>query len=111
MEVERVMGLSLIVATSGKNQGQSIALGLPQFLIGRDSTCQLRPASGHISKRHCAVRVGDDGKAFVRDLESTNGTFVNGQRVAGEVELRHADHLSVGPLTFEVKLEAGVTFR
>jgi predicted component of type VI protein secretion system len=58
-----------------------------------------------ISKRHCALLV-KAGKVFVRDFDSTNGTFVNDEQVQGERQLKHDDQLKVGPLTFRVVLEA-----
>jgi pSer/pThr/pTyr-binding forkhead associated (FHA) protein len=58
-----------------------------------------------ISKRHCAVLVRGD-KVFVRDFDSTNGTFVNDQQVKGEVELHNADMLKIGPIAFGVLIEA-----
>jgi pSer/pThr/pTyr-binding forkhead associated (FHA) protein len=93
------MKLSLIVLTPGKTQGKAIAISLSQFLIGRDPHCQLRPASPMISNRHCAL-LTRGGKVFVRDFESTNGTFVNQERVRGEKALKHGDHLRLGPLSF-----------
>src|SRR5947209_2164421 len=99
------MKLSLVVLTSGKQEGKALAIPLPQFLIGRDPQCHLRPASAAISKRHCAL-IQRDGKVFVRDFDSTNGTFINDQPVKGEVELHHDDRLRVGPLNFAVQIEA-----
>jgi predicted component of type VI protein secretion system len=100
------MKLSLVVRTAGKTEGKVIPITLAQFVIGRDPQCHLRPASPVISKRHCALLIRDD-KAYVRDFESTNGTFVNDQPVKGEVELSHSDSLKVGPLQFTVLIEAG----
>lgn len=100
------MKLSLVVQTPGPNQGKVLEIKLSQFVVGRDPQCQLRPASPMISKRHCAV-LQRDGKAFVRDFDSTNGTFVNNEPVKGEVELHNGDQLKMGPLHFEVRLEAG----
>lgn len=98
------MKLHLLVLTTGKQEGKLIEIKLPQFLIGRDPQCHLRPASPMISKRHCAFIQRDD-KAFIRDFGSTNGTFVNDERVEGERELRHDDQVKVGPITFAVRLE------
>lgn len=98
------MKFSLIVRTAGKMEGKAIPITLSQFLIGRDKQCQLRPASPIISNRHCALRVRGE-RAFVRDFESTNGTFVNDQPVKGEVELHQGDNLRIGPMLFEVHLE------
>jgi predicted component of type VI protein secretion system len=85
-------------------EGKSIPIKIPQFVIGRDPQCNLRPASALISKKHCALFVRDN-KVFVRDFESTNGTRVNDQPVTGEQELRHGDQLAVGPLLFRVDME------
>jgi predicted component of type VI protein secretion system len=99
------MKLSLVVLTPGKMQGQILEIKLAQFLVGRDPQCHLRPASALISKRHCAL-LQRDGKVFVRDFDSTNGTFVNDQPVKGEVELQHDNQLKIGPLLFGVRIEA-----
>src|SRR5215471_19138962 len=98
------MKLSLVVLTAGKQEGKTLPIALSQFVIGRDPQCQLRPASALISKRHCAL-IQREGKAFVRDFDSTNGTFLNDQPVKGEVELHHDDRLKVGPIAFAVNLE------
>jgi pSer/pThr/pTyr-binding forkhead associated (FHA) protein len=98
------MKLRLLVMTPGKQEGKAIEIKLPQFLVGRDPQCQLRPASPLISKRHCAVIQRDD-KAYIRDFGSTNGTFVNEERVDGERELKHNDQLKIGPIQFTVSIE------
>jgi pSer/pThr/pTyr-binding forkhead associated (FHA) protein len=97
------MKLRLVVA-NGVHTGKAIPITIPQFVIGRDPQCQLRPASPAISKRHCAVLVRGS-QVLVRDFGSTNGTFVNGQLVQGEAELHDGDNLKVGPLDFTVGLE------
>jgi pSer/pThr/pTyr-binding forkhead associated (FHA) protein len=98
------MNLSLVVLTPGKMEGKSIPIKMPQFLIGRDPQCNLRPASALISKRHCALVMRGD-RVFVRDFDSTNGTRINDQPVKGEQEVFNQDQLSVGPLQFRVLLE------
>lgn len=97
------MKLALIVA-EGVHKGKAIPITTPEFLIGRDPHCQLRPASQAISKQHCAVLIRD-GKVIVKDFGSTNGTYVNEVRVEGECEIKDTDALKVGPLAFTVKLE------
>jgi pSer/pThr/pTyr-binding forkhead associated (FHA) protein len=101
------MKLSLVVLSEGKGQGQTIAIALSQFIIGRDPQCQLRPSSALISKRHCAL-ISRSGKHFIRDFDSTNGTFLNEEPVKGERELKHDDNLKVGPLLFRVVIEGSV---
>jgi len=98
------MKLSLLVVTAGKQEGKVLEIKLPQFLIGRDPQCQLRPASALISKRHCAL-IQKDGKVYIRDFDSTNGTFVNDEQIKGQRELKHNDQVKVGPIQFVVQLE------
>jgi predicted component of type VI protein secretion system len=98
------MKLTLIVLTEGKQKGKAIPVRLPQFLVGRDPQCHLRPVSPLISKRHCAI-LQKEGKVFLRDFDSTNGTFVNGERVQGQQELKAGDRLKIGPIEVEVHLE------
>jgi pSer/pThr/pTyr-binding forkhead associated (FHA) protein len=99
------MKLSLVVLTPGPNQGKVLEIKLAQFVVGRDPQCHLRPASPMISKRHCAL-LQRQGKAFIRDFDSTNGTFVNNVQVKGEVELQNGDQLKIGPLLFKVVVES-----
>ncbi len=102
------MKLSLLVLTPGKSDGKTIPITAPQFMIGRAPECQLRPASSLISKRHCVLAVRG-GKVYLRDLDSTNGTFVNDQPIKDEIELHHDDNLKLGPLAFKVVLQLGST--
>jgi pSer/pThr/pTyr-binding forkhead associated (FHA) protein len=98
------MKLSLVVA-QGVHTGKVIPVTTAEFVIGRDPGCQLRPASPAVSKQHCGITVRD-GKVFVRDCGSTNGTFINGEQVAAEREVKTGDQLKVGPLEFTLKIDA-----
>jgi len=98
------MKLTLVVLNAGKASGQTIPVKVPQFVIGRDPQCNLRPASAMISKRHCALLV-KDGTVLLHDFDSTNGTFLNDQPVKGEVALSNDDVIKVGPLQFKVAIE------
>jgi pSer/pThr/pTyr-binding forkhead associated (FHA) protein len=98
------MKVSLVVA-AGAHEGRQIPITGPQFLIGRDQQCHLRPASQAISKLHCAVLVRD-GQVFVKDFGSTNGTMVNDAIVQGaEVAVEDGASVRVGPLDFTLKIE------
>jgi predicted component of type VI protein secretion system len=101
------MKLSLVVLTTGKMEGKTLEIKIPQFVIGRDADCNLRPASPLISKRHCALTQRDE-RVFVQDFGSTNGTHVNDVPVEGEVELKDGDVLKIGPIQFAIRLEATV---
>jgi predicted component of type VI protein secretion system len=85
----------------GRQQGKTIPLNVRQFLIGREEDCHLRPNSDLVSRHHCVFTV-DDFTVRLRDLGSTNGTFVNGERIQGQVVLKPGDHVAVGKLSFEI---------
>jgi pSer/pThr/pTyr-binding forkhead associated (FHA) protein len=99
------MRVTLIVLSEGKVKGKEIPVRTFPFIIGRDPQCQLRPGSALVSKRHCAVLVRDN-KVFIHDFQSTNGTYVNGRQIMGDIEIRNEDQLTVGPLSFAVRVEA-----
>jgi pSer/pThr/pTyr-binding forkhead associated (FHA) protein len=87
----------------GSAQGKEIPISKAEFTIGRDAGCNLRPASQHVSKRHCILRVRGE-QVFIEDLKSTNGTIVNDQPIQGEREVHDGDRVKVGPLDFVIKL-------
>ncbi len=62
--------------------------------IGRSEECEILLADPSVSRAHAIVEV-DSGEPMVRDLGSTNGTFVNGRRVERE-SLRNGDELLFG---------------
>jgi predicted component of type VI protein secretion system len=104
------MKVSLVVA-SGVHQGKVILITGQQFLIGRDPHCQLRPASQAVSKQHCAVLIRD-GKVFVKDFGSTNGTLLNDAPVQNEERVvANNDNLKIGPLDFTVRIEVPASGR
>ena len=98
------MKISLVVLTAGKMMGKEIPITAAEFRIGKDPSCQLKPATG-VSDKHCAFLV-KQGKLFLVDLGSAEGTFVNDNKISAEVELKPKDKVKVGPLLFEVKIEA-----
>src|SRR5262245_44133378 len=98
------MKVNLVVA-AGVHEGKVIPITGPQFLIGRDPKCHLRPASQAISKEHCGVLVRD-GQVYVKDFGSTNGTLVNDILVQGtEVLVTDGASIRIGPLDFRIRIE------
>jgi adenylate cyclase len=71
-------------------------------ILGRRQDCHLRIPTKDVSRQHCALLI-DGGALVAKDLGSSNGTFVNGKRIA-ESELRPGDRLRVGPVTFVVQV-------
>jgi pSer/pThr/pTyr-binding forkhead associated (FHA) protein len=97
-----------LVVSHGPHRGKAIPVKQSSFLIGRNAQCHLRPASPEVSDYHCTL-ITRNGKVFVRDLNSSRGTFVNQQKLEGERRLVHADQLKIGPLAFEVRIDSADT--
>jgi pSer/pThr/pTyr-binding forkhead associated (FHA) protein len=98
------MKVSLVMMNPGPEQGKVVSIDRFPFLVGRDPNCHLRPVSGKVSKRHCALSVLQD-RVFINDMGSTNGTFLNDMPVHSETTVQTGDRLRVGPLMFDVMIE------
>ena len=93
----------LVVLSEGMT-GQSYELKVDKTTVGRvdDNTFQIAQPS--VSSHHCEVLLrGND--VVVKDLNSTNGTFINGQQVTGEAVLKPGQVLRLGEV--EIRLESG----
>ena len=75
----------------------------PTTVIGRAESCDLRVPLLSVSRRHCELTVAKDA-VKVRDLASSNRTYVNNQRV-NELALEAGDRLVVGPVVFTLEVD------
>jgi DNA-binding winged helix-turn-helix (wHTH) protein len=81
---------------------QSLSLTDGEHLAGRDDACALVIDAGTVSRRHARITVVS-GAATIEDLESTNGTHVNGIRISRPTRLSPGDELSLGSELLQVK--------
>ena len=77
-----------------------------RFSIGRDASCDLAIADMTVSRRHATLERTQDGW-LLTDLESTNGTRVNGWRVRGKVKVTSGDLVSFGNAEYSMSPVAG----
>lgn len=93
-----------LVVTSGAKPA-SIALRLPT-VIGRSADAQLKVKQHNVSRKHCEIFTADD-QLKIRDLGSSNGTIVNGQRINGEFVLSPGDEVTIGTVGLCVVFRPG----
>jgi FOG: FHA domain len=87
---------------------QTYLLDKASILIGRSSQCDIQVDSGLLSRHHASVLVVDAETVILKDLESTNGTFVNTMRIARPTRLKHGDVITIGDEKFVfIDLELG----
>ena len=82
------------VALAGPLCGEAFPIDGPEWVVGRDPANRLSIPDRLMSRRHCAVTFVN-GRYHLRDLGSSNGTFVNGIPV-GERVLEHGDRIRAG---------------
>ena len=85
----------VLVVTQGSQAGQSAALADGVILIGRGADCQIILDDDYVSTRHARVVSGENG-IYVEDLGSTNGSYVNGQRITAPTTLTMSDTVRIG---------------
>jgi pSer/pThr/pTyr-binding forkhead associated (FHA) protein len=88
----------------GPLSGETIQMPRGKLLIGRETDCQLRLDSKLVSAHHCVLLL-DEYALRIRDLGSTNGTILNGNRIGKhESILLHDDTVTIDELTFQIDL-------
>jgi signal transduction histidine kinase len=92
------------VLTEGPDRGQVVSIKNMVTTIGRDSNCDVRLADMRVSRHHAEVsRV--DSTCEIRDLDSSNGTWVNGLRVKKKL-LTHGDIVGLGSTRMHFQITA-----
>ena len=85
----------VFMITQGSQAGLSADLAGGVIMIGRGADCQLILDDDYVSTRHARV-VGSPSGIYVEDLGSTNGTYVNGQRITAPTTITLADTVRIG---------------
>lgn len=93
----------LKVVEPPERRGRTFELAADEITIGRAPGCHVALTDdGYVSQLHARV-FARDGRYFVEDLGSTNGTYLNRKKVTGPVALRRGDRLQVGRTVLEVQ--------
>ncbi len=97
------------MAIKGSRETSDVAALLElkgEIMIGRSKDADIILPQLTITRQHAAIRKTDDGKYWIRDLGSKNGTFVNGNRLTEETPLSEHDDILIGAYKFRLRRPA-----
>ena len=96
--------MDVVLVMFKDDERRDFSLKPGRTVIGRRQDCDLRIPTKDVSRRHCEIAPGEKrSELVVRDLGSSNGTYVNSKRIAEE-KLHAGDRLAIGPVTFLVQI-------
>ncbi len=86
-----------LVALDSSFAFREFRIGPAKTIIGRDAgQCGIVASGARISRRHACLSADRSGSFLLSDLQSTNGVFVNGTRIAGSIVLKDGDVIGLG---------------
>lgn len=91
-----------LVITSGPREGQEIVLGAEPLTIGRSAESGLVIRDDYTSTHHARLMLWND-EWVIQDLDSTNGTFLDGTRVTLPTPVRPGSTVTIGTTSFELR--------
>lgn len=91
---ERKSEKPILTVIEGKYANQHWAMDKDEIIIGRDDTCDVILPERQVSRQHIRI-FKHDSQYYIEDLQSRNGTWVNGQRVEGMRELYDNDEIHI----------------
>lgn len=110
----------VLVAREGELVGQRWTIDMDPFIIGRGNDCQIMLPERQVSRHH--VKITQQGNSYIlHDLDSKNGTYLNGVQLKGSTKLQDGDEVQIAlcvkllfvgsdatlPLTFDLPAPAG----
>jgi hypothetical protein len=95
----------LLVFTSEHRERQAVDINRARITIGRVAENDVQLADDKVSRHHAVIELEDGGRVVLRDLDSRNGTFVDGVRLSGSRVLTGGERLRFGDE--QLRVEAG----
>ena len=79
---------------------EEIVINKTPFVIGKDSSCDFSiKGDTYISRKHCRI-VKQEDSYYIEDLDSTNGTFVDGEEIKGKVKLEEGQEIKLADRSY-----------
>ncbi len=88
--------------SSGLTQGALVPLSKKKNILGRSFRACLPLEDERVSREHAQILM-NEGKFFLSDMGSTNGTFLNNEEVKGEIEVKSGDVIRIGNSIFRLE--------
>lgn len=96
-------GPQTLAVVEGSLRGTTLPLNESGLLIGRNPECSLVLTDDYASGRHLRIYLGPDGLWYADDLNSTNGTFINNQRIGTGHRLEMGTQIRIGQTILELQ--------
>ncbi len=98
----------VLIINEGEKAGQRWAIEKAEIVIGRGSECDLLIPERQVSRQHVRIR-RNDGIYVLEDLDSKNGTWINGQQIKGTRTLHDGDEIQIALAVKMLFLESEAT--
>jgi serine phosphatase RsbU (regulator of sigma subunit)/pSer/pThr/pTyr-binding forkhead associated (FHA) protein len=95
--------MAILLALQGPSPGQILSLDGPAVVLGRHPGCDIVLESGSVSRQHARI-TNIEGNYYIEDLQSRNGTLVNGRLLTGRQLLKENDEIGICELSFDFHL-------
>jgi serine phosphatase RsbU (regulator of sigma subunit)/pSer/pThr/pTyr-binding forkhead associated (FHA) protein len=90
---------AILLVIKGPHLGRQYPIGRGETIIGRHTDAGICLESQAVSRQHARIST-QDGQFFVEDMQSSNGTYINGKRLRERTALTRDDTLQIGPYLF-----------
>jgi serine phosphatase RsbU (regulator of sigma subunit)/pSer/pThr/pTyr-binding forkhead associated (FHA) protein len=94
--------MAILLTLQGPESGRTYSLAANPTVLGRQLDCTICLDAKAVSRQHAQI-LCENGEYFVEDLKSSNGTFVNSNRITGKVPFTERDTLQIGPYVFGLR--------
>lgn len=92
--------MAALIIAAGPHEGSYFPLGKRTTVIGRQETCAIQIVDDRVSRKHVQIHFEEKAGEFrVLDMNSGNGTTVNGNKISSETPLRDFDSIRIGDTT------------
>jgi hypothetical protein len=100
--VPEIPVLAWLVGVSGRDSGRNYQIHQSEVVIGRAVDASIRLDDDEVSRRHAKILRNERGQYIVVDMASSNGVFINGQKVTNST-IADGDQIQIGLTTFTFK--------